>query len=238
MVASYRLRPVQPPDEDFTPSTVLASSIELFQFYKVTFAQCAKLSTGSKLKDLSQIYAKNLAVFAEQVLLYYIPERANSPSPALETIIIILNTADYCHTLCSQLEEKIAAKIDEVYKSKVSFEKEQDMFMGVANAGIKALVRRLEIAVEPCWREMRNTPWSKIENVGDHSTYTDELLRIVKEGASETLKRITKDQYKRAFCDRLVDTLSNILLANLASCKPISEVGAEQVRFFICFHIA
>ena len=38
-----------------------------------------------------------------------------------------------------------------------------------------------------------------------------------------------KQQYARAFCDGVVDALTNGFIANISQCKPISEVGAEQM---------
>ena len=85
------------------------------------------------------------------------------------------------------------------------------------------------MACEPAWREMRNTPWSKLESVGDQSTYVAELLRQVKEQASEILKLLHKTQYSRAFCDNLVDAIVTSYIQNIVASKPISEVGAEQM---------
>ena len=106
MIPKYREQPLQHPEEDFSSQSVLPSSIELFQFYRLTLAQCAKLSTGSRLIDLSKTFAKYLDEYAQQVLLYFL-ERSSSQVPVLEDIIVVLNTADYCHTTCAQLEEKI-----------------------------------------------------------------------------------------------------------------------------------
>ena len=38
-----------------------------------------------------------------------------------------------------------------------------------------------------------------------------------------------KQQYARAFCDNLVDTMSMLYITNLVQCKPVSEAGAEQM---------
>ncbi|KAF3911266.1 hypothetical protein AA313_de0204191 [Arthrobotrys entomopaga] len=229
LIPVLKSQPIRPPDEEFNASAVLASSIELFQFYRVTFAQCAKLSAGSKLYDLSMIFSKYLDIYAEQVLLYHIPDRPGVPPPSNETVITILNTADYCLALTSQLEERIQARIDEDFKNKVNMEKQQDTFLGVVNAAIRVLTKRVEAELEPIWREMRNTPWSKLETVGDQSTYVVELVRVITAEAAKLLQLIVKEQYKRAFCDRLVENISNTILANIMACKPISEVGAEQM---------
>lgn len=192
-------------------------------------AQCAKLSTGSRLLELSVTFAKYLDQYSQQVLFYFLSEKSGPQGPSLEDAILILNTADYCYATCNQLEDKIKGRIDEEFKAKVDLQNQADAFMGIASATVRVLVRKVEIATEQSWREMRNTPWSKLESVGDQSTYVAELLRHVKDTSGEILKYLHKQQYARAFSDNLVDLMANTYIANIVQCKPISEAGAEQM---------
>jgi len=208
---------------------VIPSSTELFNFYRLTLAQCAKLSKESSLLELSTTFAKHLDQYGQQVLYYFLSEKSGAPGPSIEDAILILNTADYCYMTCNQLEEKIKSRIDEDLREKVDLQSQADAFMGIASATVRILVRKVELACEPSWREMRNTPWSKLDSVGDHSTYVAELLRQVKEKCAEILKCLHKQQYARAFCDGVVDQMSTTYIANIVQSKPISEVGAEQM---------
>jgi hypothetical protein len=212
---------------------VIASSTELYSFYRLTFAQCAKLSTGTPLVELSKVLSKYLDQYAQQVLLPHISERPSgqTPSrfPSIEDTIIVLNTADYCYNTCNQLEDRIKNKVDDSLKSSIDLQSQADTFMGVASAAIRGLVRKVELDLDPAWREMRNTGWSKLESVGDQSPYVAELLRRVNGRAGEILTSLHKPQYARAFCDNLVESLSAAYTANLVQCRPISEIGAEQV---------
>ena len=235
MIPKYKSRPLRPTDEEFSSSAVHAPSTELFNFYRLTFAQCAKLSTGSKLLDLSQIFAKYLDQYAETVLLKFLPPEksgTSSSQPSIEDLSIVINTADYCHATTSQLSEKIKSRIAPEFKSKVDFEKQQDAFLGIVNAAIRILVKRVELEVEPSWREMKNISWSKLENVGDQSSYVSELVNKVKSKGEDILGVLSKDQYIIAFCDKVVDALVTTFLNNVVLCKPISDIGAEQVRRF------
>lgn len=230
LIPSYRQQLARPVDEDFSAQSVIPSSIELFHFYRVSLAQCAKLSTGNWLLELSKTFAKYLYQYAEQVLLGRVSEARPGKEPALEDIILVLNTADYCHNTCTQLEERIRSRIDADLKGKVDLQSQQDAFMGVASAAIRSLVRRVVQDCESAWREMRNIPWSKLDNVGDQSSYVGELLDRVRSRTGEILRLLHKQQYARAFCDNVVEVLANTYLANVAMCKPVSETGAEQVR--------
>ncbi|KAF8242827.1 hypothetical protein K440DRAFT_647787 [Wilcoxina mikolae CBS 423.85] len=233
MIPKYRNQPLRPPDssdEDFNPSSsVLPSSIELFHFYRRIFAQCAKLSTGSKLLDLSKIFAKYLDEFADSVLSSYLAPADRASSLKAEEIAIVLNTADYCHTTTSQLEEKIKSRIDKPLDEKIDFESQSDNFLAVVNKVTATLARRIEIALEPAWREMRNCPWARMESVGDQSGYVGVLLEKLKSSASEVMDVIGKDVWRRAFCDRVVDTVVAGFLTSLVACRPIGGVGAEQM---------
>ncbi|KAL3425716.1 hypothetical protein PVAG01_02507 [Phlyctema vagabunda] len=226
MIPKYRNGPLIPPDEEFSPQAVIPSSIELFHFYKLTLAQCAKLSTSDRLLDLSKTLAKYLDEYAQQVLFNFLQAPGGA---SLQNIILVLNTADYWHANTQQLEDNIKKRVDPELVSKVDLSSQSDTFMGVASASVLALVNRVGIACEATWREMRNTNWSKMESVGDQSSYVAELLRHTNEQAEEILPLINKQQYARAFCDNLVEHIANAYISNIVQCRPVSEVGAEQM---------
>lgn len=229
MIPKYRHQSLIPDDEEFSPQAIIQSSIDLFHFYKVTLAQCAKLSTGERLLDLAKTLAKYLDEYAQQVLLYFLQRFSTPQGASLHDIILVLNTADYWHTNSQQLEENIKRRIDPDLAPKVDLSSQSDTFMGVASAAVLALVHKIEIECDSSWREMRNTNWSKMESVGDQSSYVGELLSHVNAKAAEILALVQKQQYVRAFCDNLVEHLVNTYISNIVQCRPISEVGAEQV---------
>ena len=237
----YRLQSPLPPEEEFSAQMVIPSSTELFNFYRLTFAQCAKLSTGPRLVELSKVFARYLDQYAQQVLLYYISERPTratpSRTPSKEDTILVLNTADYCYNTSTQLEEKIKSRIDDSQRDSVDLQTQADAFMGVASAAIRDLVRKVDVDLEPAWRAMRSTGWSKLQAAGDQSPYVTELITRINRRAKEMLELIHKPQYARAFCDNLVELLASSFASTMAQCRPISEVAAEQVSFASVLHI-
>jgi hypothetical protein len=226
MIPKYRTAPLLAPDEEFSPQAVIPSSIELFHFYKTTLSQCAKISTGERLLDLSKLLGKYLDEYAQQVLLHLLQIPGG---PSVKATVLVLNTADYWHTNTQQLEENLKKRIDTELAPKVDLSSQSDAFMGVASAAVLALVHKVEVDCEASWREMRNTNWSKMESVGDQSSYVGELLRHIDAQAEEILPLVGKQQYARAFCDNIVENLANTYISNIVQCRPISEVGAEQV---------
>ena len=233
MIPKYKQLPPKNLEEDFSSQSVISSSTELFNFYRQCLNQCAKLSTGQALADLSKMFAKYLEQYAQQVLLFYISERPTSGTPSrvasIEDTVLVLNTADYCYITSNALEEKIKGRVDEPYKGAVDLQTQADTFMGIASAAVRSLVRRIEVDLEPCWREMRNIAWSKMENVSDQSSYVIEVQKNIKERTTQIIELLHKQQYARAFADNFVELLTNAYLSNIVQCKPITEVGAEQV---------
>ena len=228
MIPKYKTQPLIPADEEFSPQAVIPSAIELFHFYKLTLSQCAKLSTGERLLDLSRTLAKYLDEYAQQVLVAIL-QRGGLQGAPVQDIILVLNTADFWHTNTNQLEESIKKRIDPDMASKVDLSSQSDAFMGVASAAVMALVAKVEVDCEGAWREMKNTNWSRMESVSDHSSYVGELLKHVNGKTQEILPLVIKQQYARAFCDNLVEHLATAYINNVVQCRPVCEVGAEQM---------
>ncbi|KAI2622440.1 Vps53-like protein [Hypoxylon sp. NC1633] len=228
MIPKYKAQPLLPSDEEFSPQAVISSAIELFHFYKLTLSQCAKLSTSERLLDLAKTLAKYLDEYAQQVLLAIL-QKPGQTGASLHDIILVLNTADFWHANTEQLEENIKKRIDNEFVGKVDLSSQADAFLGVASAAIIALVNKVELDCEGAWREMKNTNWSKMESVGDQSSYVGELVSHVNAKAQEILAVVVKQQYARAFADKLVEHLANAYILTIVQCRPISEVGAEQM---------
>ncbi|RDA92930.1 hypothetical protein CP533_3853 [Ophiocordyceps camponoti-saundersi (nom. inval.)] len=225
MMPKYRSQPPLPPGEEFSPQAVMTSAIELFHFYKLTLSQCARLSPNESLLDLSKTLAKYLDEYAQQVLLH----KLQGSGPSVQDAVLVLNTADFWHVNTNQLEDNIKKRIDSELAPKVDLTSQSDAFLGVASAAVLALVHMVELDCEGVWREMRNTNWSSMDSAGDQSSYVGELVEHVDDKAREILAVVTKQQYARAFCDHLVEHLATTFINNMVQCRPISEVGAQQM---------
>ncbi|KAF4504251.1 hypothetical protein G6O67_008425 [Ophiocordyceps sinensis] len=228
MMPKYRSQPPLSPDDEFSPQAVMTSAIELFHFYKLTLSQCAKLSPSECLLDLSKTLAKYLDEYAQQVLLHKL-QGGGQQGPSIQEAVLVLNTADFWHTNTNQLEENIKKRIDNELVSKVDLTSQSDAFLGVASAAVLALVHVVELDCEGAWREMRNTNWSTMDGAGDQSSYVGELVKRVNDKTREVLGVVAKQQYARAFCDNLVEHLATGYIGNIVQCRPISEVGAQQM---------
>jgi vacuolar protein sorting-associated protein 53 len=220
--------------EDESPPPVLPSSADLFSFYRQTLAQCAKLSTSTPLVDLSRLFGKWLQIYAEQILVIHDPSTAlKTVPPNVKDTCMILNTADYCLTTTTQLEDRIRTRVDEGLREKVSFDPAREAFITSANAAIRGLVKVIEGESDLSFREMVNTNWGDVENVGDQSGYVGEMRRGIQDGVREIMgSGSLRERYIRTLCDKVVEWFGGRFIEALISCRPICEAGAEQVRPF------
>ncbi|PFH62121.1 hypothetical protein XA68_15082 [Ophiocordyceps unilateralis] len=228
MMPKYRSQPPLPPGEEFSAQAVMTSAIELFHFYKLTLSQCARLSPNESLLNLSKTLAKYLDEYAQQVLLHKL-QSGGQQGPSVQDAVLVLNTADFWHVNTNQLEDNIKKRIEGELAPKVNLTSQSDAFLGVASAAVLALVHMVELECEGVWREMRNTNWSSMDSAGDQSSYVGELVKHVDDKAQEIMAVVTKQQYARAFCDHLVEHLATSFIGNMVQCRPISEVGAQQM---------
>ena len=231
MIPKYRTQSLLPADEEFSPQAVIQSAIELFHFYKLTLSQCAKLSTGDRLLDLSKAFGRYLDEYAQQVLLHTLQHSGQQQNLSVQDAVLVLNTADFWHVNTNQLEESIKKRIDSDLLPRVDLTSQSDAFLGVARTAVLALVHLVEIDCDPVWREMKNTNWSTMDSAGDQSSYVSELVRHVNGKTEEVLTVLAKQQYARAFCDNLVEHLASAYINSIVQCRPVSEVGAQQVGF-------
>lgn len=224
----------QPPGErlqgeDFSSQGVLSSSTDLFQFYRSSLAQCTRLSHGDRLIELSELFAQYMSAYANDVLSWFLSSESASTKESLQNIVTIMNTADWCQKISLQLEEKMQSRLEESRKTLVDFKEQQDTFLGVINNGIKSLVQFVRSDCEPVWREMRNTPWNRMDAANDQSSYVGELARRIRLRTAEVLGVLGGPTYVRAVGDNVVEMTASTWASNLPLCKPISEIGAEQV---------
>ncbi|KAJ3206943.1 Vacuolar protein sorting-associated protein 53, partial [Dinochytrium kinnereticum] len=182
---------------------VFMSSTDLFLFYRQTLLQCSKFSTNKPFLDLCRLFGKWLRVYAD-VLASKLPrdDKKSYTEEEMRIACIVINTADYCSQTTAQLEEKLIDKIDEKYKGTVNFNQEAE-----------ALLK----------------PWGALESVGDQSEYVTQLgTQII--GLVTTFRKIlSSPKYLRTFWDKFSEAFLTRYHNNIFRCKPISEVGAEQM---------
>ncbi|KAI8584232.1 hypothetical protein K450DRAFT_218778 [Umbelopsis ramanniana AG] len=212
-------------------TVVLPSSTDLFYFYRETLVQSARLSTGKAFFDLCNLFGKHLDNYCTNVLLGNLPRDEKRPleNEQIRFACYILNTADYCGITTLQLEEKLKEKIDDKWKDQVDLQAQRDNFLNAASVSIGALIRGVLGQFDPAYQAMAKISWGLVESVGDQSSYVSDLQSCLVNSITIMGKTIGTKRYFRTFCDRFVEAFVTRHLANITRCRPISEVGAEQM---------
>ncbi|GAA5817199.1 hypothetical protein MFLAVUS_010742 [Mucor flavus] len=231
MINSYTQSDSAAEAEDDGTMAVLPSSTDLFYFYRETLVQCSKFSTGKALFDLCQLFAKHLDSYCNQIILGGLARNEKKPVTVdhFRFASLALNTADYCFMTTSQLEEKLREKVDENYSDKVDLEGVKEGFMRAMSICIDAIVRSLEQAYDQQFEQMTRLSWGTMDTVGDQSDYVSQILDIIKRNVTVVGRIIANKRYYRTFNDRFAEVFISKYLIQLFKCKPISEIGAEQL---------
>ncbi|BGP16853.1 hypothetical protein JCM10213_002616 [Rhodosporidiobolus nylandii] len=217
------------------PSAVLPSSTELFYFYREALERCAKLSIRQPLLDLCKVYRKWLKTYAEDVLtaaLIKFDRRSGEGRPnlqELQTACLVLNTAEYCLETASQLEERVREVIDPSLVDRVSFSHEKELFTSTISSALLAILRELELTIEPAFTAMVRSPWKEVEYVSSESAYVAELERGLKVVVDAVREGVEQKKYVRSTCDKVVGLVLAKFSQNIVKCRPITQTGAEQI---------
>ncbi|KAI0084909.1 Vps53-like protein [Irpex rosettiformis] len=225
-------------DSEQPQSAVLPSSTELFYFYAQNLEQCAKLFTGQPLFDLCQLHRKWLRIYAEEVLVASMKRPTFQIRRSTDTRVdvselrnasVLINTADYCHTTALELEDKIREKIDEGFKSRISFQEECDLFVSAISSAILVLLKELENACEPAFNTMSRTMWSSLDLVSGPSPYVDEIVKSVEQVTDVIKPLIEQKKYVRNYLDKAAGLVIAKFTNAFVKSRPVKEIGAEQL---------
>lgn len=82
---------------------------------------------------------------------------------------------------------------------------------------------------------MTRVPWATFSSVGDQSEYVTQMGSVIIPHVIIIKKMLREEtiKYFRSFCDKFSEMILTRLHANVFRCKPISEIGSEQVLFWI-----
>ncbi|KAH6906364.1 Vps53-like protein [Coprinopsis sp. MPI-PUGE-AT-0042] len=225
-------------DKESEIMMVFPSSTELFYFYGQSLEQCANLSTGQPLHDLAEVHKKWLRIYAEEVLAISPKKLPSQSRKSLETRVdtellkqscLVVNTADYCQTTASELEEKIKEKIDADFKDKISFQAERDLFVSTISAAIGVQLREFEMTCDAPFTTLGRTSWSTVNQVSGPSPYTDEFVKAAEQVVDLIKPLVEQKKYLRNFYDKACSLVLVKFTNSIVRSKPLKEIGAEQL---------
>ncbi|KAG9077164.1 Vacuolar protein sorting-associated protein 53 [Ceratobasidium sp. UAMH 11750] len=232
-------------DPDAPPPSVLPSSTELFFAIAQGMEDCARLLGGNKMDSggeglmiqMCRMHKRWLKVYAEDVLMPAAKrsdkERKSSEgrynSAELQKLCLLLNTADYCQTTSTQLEEKMRDKVSDEEAEEVSLQEEQDLFVNVISTCISLMLRELDSASDPAFSTLLKSNWAAIENVSGTSAWADELAISLGTLEEVVHAKIEPKKFVRSFCDKAANVLVTKFTNALVKSRPIRGLGGEQL---------
>jgi hypothetical protein len=201
MFDGYKAKPIR--DEE---DVIIASSTDLFYYYRQTMGSFAQYSTKNAFADLSKLFSKWLKIYADFLNSKVPKENPKGASEDdIKVICMILNTADYCSITTNQLEEKMSECIDESLKSKISFTTESDGFLSISGSVLQALIKSVESQLEPFFTIMIRKPWGQIDSVGDQSEYVTNIAVTLSGTAQRIRKHLNSVKFYKTFCDKFAE---------------------------------
>nr|KAJ3412643.1 Vacuolar protein sorting-associated protein 53 [Polyrhizophydium stewartii] len=76
---------------------------------------------------------------------------------------------------------------------------------------------------------MTKRPWGTLPAVGDQSEHITAIAATLSQNIKIIRATIASSKYFRLFCDKFAESFTAKYLANIYKCRPLSEVGAEQM---------
>ncbi|KAI2580370.1 VPS53 subunit of GARP complex [Homo sapiens] len=251
-VADFKAQGPPKPNTD-EGGAVLPSCADLFVYYKKCMVQCSQLSTGEPMIALTTIFQKYLREYAWKILSGNLPKTTTSSGGltissllkekegsevakfTLEELCLICNilsTAEYCLATTQQLEEKLKEKVDVSLIERINLTGEMDTFSTVISSSIQLLVQDLDAACDPALTAMSKMQWQNVEHVGDQSPYVTSVILHIKQNVPIIRDNLASTRkYFTQFCVKFANSFIPKFITHLFKCKPISMVGAEQVRW-------
>ncbi|KAJ1827324.1 Vacuolar protein sorting-associated protein 53, partial [Coemansia sp. RSA 2703] len=213
---------------------VLASSTDLLLRFRESLRQCAALTTGTAMLQLSAAFGHALELYARTVLSA--PPAPAAPSAqsasasaSLMRAIAVVNTADYCATTSTQLERKLLERLSPHHAPHVSFALARDALLAALNRAIGAMVQATEHQCSGALAQLSQAPWHSLAAVGDQSEYVGVLAEHLAAAVRLVTGRLNAARYVRAYLDKMVVRVADLVYRAVAQCPGVSEVGAEQL---------
>lgn len=226
----------EPPDaERDGEAGVLASCAELFVFYKKCLVQCAQLSTGEPLLELSGVFGAYLREYAQGVIMAGLPGPKSRDDRAVSWRVVrrataALTTAEYCAETAAKLQEKLRERIRPGLRARVSLENELAAFRASIDTCVALLAAELKSATSAALGEMAKVNWQNVGRAADASPYVTRLTTSLRETVPSLRRRLASARkYFTQILIRFVDAFVPDYVQTIYGCGPLSTPGVEQL---------
>ena len=147
----------------------------------------------------------------------------------MQVACMCINTADYCAKLSSELETEVKANMSEEHAALIQFNPVRDIYQSLIPATSQLISKRLEVALQPAFTAMTRVNWGTIQFVGDQSEYINTIESILRQIVPTIRLSLISTGHQRFLLDKVVKFVCDKYMECIYKCKPISEIGAEQM---------
>jgi hypothetical protein len=128
------------------------------------------------------------------------------------------------------LEEKLIDTINKEFKGLISFVAEVEAFASLTGSALITLVHGVENMLDAALILMTKKSWATMATVGDQSEHITAIAQSLSSIIPIIRKQLTSPKFFKSFCDKFVESFLSKFLNNITTrCKPLCEVGAEQM---------
>lgn len=113
--------------------------------------------------------------------------------------------------------------------SLVQFNAVQEIYQSLIPATSQLISKRLEVALQPAFTAMTRVNWGTIQFVGDQSEYINAVETTLKAIVPTIKAALISTGHQRFLLDKVVKFVCEKYMECIYKCKPISEIGAEQM---------
>ncbi|WFC95630.1 Vacuolar protein sorting-associated protein 53 [Malassezia brasiliensis] len=214
------------------PMKVHLSSTELFWFYRQTLERCAQLGEHAPFRELAALFARWLRRYVTDVLQPALAQRHTDADAHVRAVCLALNTADYCATTCTQLEQKLNEKVRDAEAHPVSLDGERQAFYGVVAGALQHLCRALYHATDAAFQQMLRpeVPWAHVEHTVERSAYMDTLAAALEHVGVVVRHEVENRRVVRSWCDKAVAIVVTRFMHTVVRLRPVHQRVAAQLR--------
>lgn len=149
----------------------------------------------------------------------------------MEITCLLINSVEFCTVTTKQLERRFKELVDPYLAESISFETSLECSAACSSHGLALLASLVTGSVFPAFQAMKQTKWSVIRTVGDHSQYVSLLHDLLHREKSIPLIAglLNSNLTYSSFCNKLICSLTEEFRLAIFECKPITEIAAEQL---------
>ena len=140
-----------------------------------------------------------------------------------------INTADYCAKLTTELEAKVKLNMTTTQAEAIQFTTVRDIYQSLIPTTSQLVAKRLDVALQPAFNAMIKVNWGTVQFVGDQSDYINTIDVHLRHIVPTIKVTLLSTGHQRFMLDKVVKFVTEKYMECIYKCKPISEIGAEQM---------